>query len=68
LDALKAPAVPPTKGVRDVVGHADTTYSLGFNKPTSQFVFGSWATRSERVVPAVLSDSQIRTPASASLT
>jgi CubicO group peptidase (beta-lactamase class C family) len=41
LDALKAPAVPPTKGVRDVVGQADTSYSLGFNKPTSKWVFGS---------------------------
>ena len=41
LDALKAPAVPPTRGARDVVGHADTSYSLGFNKPTSEFVFGS---------------------------
>ena len=41
LDALKAPAVPPTTGARDVVGHADTSYSLGFNKPTTEFVFGS---------------------------
>jgi CubicO group peptidase (beta-lactamase class C family) len=41
LDALKSPAVPPTKGVRDVVGQADTSYSLGFNKPTSKWVFGS---------------------------
>jgi CubicO group peptidase (beta-lactamase class C family) len=41
FDALKAPAVPPTRGVRDFVGKADTAYSLGFNKPMSQWVFGS---------------------------
>jgi CubicO group peptidase (beta-lactamase class C family) len=41
FDALKAPAVPPTKGVRDFLGQADTLYSLGFNKPTSKWVFGS---------------------------
>jgi CubicO group peptidase (beta-lactamase class C family) len=40
-DALEAPAAQPTKGVRDRVIHADTTYSLGFGKPTSTFVFGS---------------------------
>jgi CubicO group peptidase (beta-lactamase class C family) len=41
LDALKAPAVPPTDGVRDFLGQADTVYSLGFNKPTSKWIFGS---------------------------
>jgi CubicO group peptidase (beta-lactamase class C family) len=40
-DALEAPAVPPAKGNRDRVIHADTSYSLGFGKPTSTFVFGS---------------------------
>ncbi|HEX4558005.1 MAG TPA: serine hydrolase domain-containing protein [Mycobacterium sp.] len=40
-DALKAPAVPPTKGLRDYAGQADTSYSLGFNKPMSKWVFGS---------------------------
>lgn len=40
-DALKAPAVPPTKGVRDFVGQGPTSYSLGFNKPTAEWVFGS---------------------------
>ncbi|HEX4587535.1 MAG TPA: serine hydrolase domain-containing protein [Mycobacterium sp.] len=40
-DALKAPAVPPTKGLRDFAGQADTSYSLGFNKPMSKWVFGS---------------------------
>jgi hypothetical protein len=33
--ALTAPAVMPTKGARDFIGQADTSYSLGFNKPTS---------------------------------
>jgi CubicO group peptidase (beta-lactamase class C family) len=41
LAALKAPAAAPTQGVRDFVGQADTSYSLGFNKPTSAWVFGS---------------------------
>jgi CubicO group peptidase (beta-lactamase class C family) len=41
LDALKAAAVPPTKGVRDVAGQADASYSLGFSKPTPAWVFGS---------------------------
>jgi CubicO group peptidase (beta-lactamase class C family) len=41
LEALKAPAVAPTQGVRDFVAQADTSYSLGFNKPTSAWVFGS---------------------------
>jgi CubicO group peptidase (beta-lactamase class C family) len=41
FDALKAPARPPTKGVRDVAGKVDTSYSLGFNKPTSEWIFGS---------------------------
>ncbi len=40
-DALDGPAVPPTKGLRDKVLHTDTSYSLGFGKPTSTFVFGS---------------------------
>ena len=40
-DALEGPAVPPTMGLRDKVIHIDTSYSLGFGKPTSKFVFGS---------------------------
>jgi len=40
-DALEGAAVPPTGGVRDKVMHFDTSYSLGFGKPTSTFVFGS---------------------------
>jgi CubicO group peptidase (beta-lactamase class C family) len=41
LDALKAPAVPPTMGVRDKVLHMDSSFSLGFGKPMPTFVFGS---------------------------
>lgn len=40
-DALEAPAVPPTRGVRDKVMFLDASFSLGFGKPTSKFVFGS---------------------------
>jgi CubicO group peptidase (beta-lactamase class C family) len=42
--ALKAPAVMPTKGARDFLGQANTSYSLGFNKPTSKWVFGASST------------------------
>jgi CubicO group peptidase (beta-lactamase class C family) len=41
LDALKVPAIPPTKGVRDKVMFVDTSFSLGFLKPASLTVFGS---------------------------
>lgn len=41
LDALEAPAVPPSKGARDRVLHMETSFSLGFGKPTSKYVFGS---------------------------
>jgi CubicO group peptidase (beta-lactamase class C family) len=44
FEALKAPAVMPSKGARDFLGKADTSYSLGFNKPTSKWVFGSSST------------------------
>jgi CubicO group peptidase (beta-lactamase class C family) len=40
-DALEGPAVPPSKGLRDKVLHTDTSYSLGFGKPTPTFIFGS---------------------------
>jgi CubicO group peptidase (beta-lactamase class C family) len=40
-DALEGPAVPPTMGLRDKVIHADSSFSLGFGKPTSKYVFGS---------------------------
>lgn len=36
--------VIPTKGARDFLGKADTSYSLGFNKPTSKWVFGASST------------------------
>jgi CubicO group peptidase (beta-lactamase class C family) len=38
---LEGPAVPPTGRLRDKVLQVDTSYSLGFGKPTSKFVFGS---------------------------
>ena len=40
-DALAAPAIPPTRGVRDKVMFLDMAFSLGFGKPTRKFVFGS---------------------------
>lgn len=40
-DALEGPAVPPTEGVHDKVMRIDASFSLGFGKPTSKFVFGS---------------------------
>ena len=41
LGELKAPAQPPTKGLRDKVVNLDMNFSLGFSKPDRQFVFGS---------------------------
>ncbi|OBH46513.1 serine hydrolase domain-containing protein [Mycobacterium mantenii] len=41
LEALTAPAMSPSRGVRDKVMHIDVAYSLGFCKPVPQFVFGS---------------------------
>jgi len=41
LDALEGPAVPPTGPTRDKVMFLDASFSLGFGKPTSAFVFGS---------------------------
>ncbi|MCV7413649.1 serine hydrolase [Mycobacterium florentinum] len=43
LDALKSPAQPPTKGLRDKVLHVDTNFTLGFNKPSPLSIFGSSA-------------------------
>ncbi|MFI5509327.1 serine hydrolase domain-containing protein [Mycobacterium sp. NPDC051804] len=40
-DALQGPAVAPTRGIRDRVMYLDTSFSLGFGKPTNKFVFGS---------------------------
>lgn len=42
--ALTAPAVPPTKGLRDKVLHIDTSFSLGFGRPipnAAKYVIGS---------------------------
>jgi CubicO group peptidase (beta-lactamase class C family) len=41
LDALRRPAIPPTKGLRDKVLLIDTKYSLGFSRPGPAAVFGS---------------------------
>lgn len=41
LDELTAPSVAPTSGLRDGVLLADTSYSLGFRKPSPAFGFGS---------------------------
>lgn len=41
LDALKSPARPPTKGLRDKVLHVDSNFTLGFNKPSPLCMFGS---------------------------
>lgn len=41
LEELEKPAIPPTKGLRDMVLHIDATFSLGFGKPNPVFVFGS---------------------------
>ena len=41
LSALAAPAIPPSRGLRDKVLNVDTSFSLGFTKPTPTLVFGS---------------------------
>lgn len=41
LGGLKDSAVTPAKGLRDRVLHVDTTFSLGFNKPSPTCTFGS---------------------------
>jgi CubicO group peptidase (beta-lactamase class C family) len=41
LEALAAPAIPPTNGLRDKVLHVDTSFSLGYIKPFPKFRFGS---------------------------
>jgi CubicO group peptidase (beta-lactamase class C family) len=40
-EALEAPAVPPTGSSRDMVMFIEASFSLGFGKPSSRFVFGS---------------------------
>ena len=41
LAALAGPAQPPTGGIRDVILHVDTSFSLGFWKPFPAFRFGA---------------------------
>lgn len=41
LDALKTPAIAPTKGLRDKVLYVDSNFTLGFNKPSPICLFGS---------------------------
>lgn len=41
LQALEAPAISPSQGVRDKVMHVDVAYSLGFCKPLPHCAFGS---------------------------
>jgi CubicO group peptidase (beta-lactamase class C family) len=41
FNALKEAAIPPTNGVRDKIMFVDTSFSLGFVKPSSLTVFGS---------------------------
>jgi len=41
LDALIRPAAPPSQGLRDMVLHVDTSFSLGFIKPFPNFSFGT---------------------------
>lgn len=40
LDALVRPGTRPTRGVRDLVLGVDTSYSLGYVKPTDDLPFG----------------------------
>jgi CubicO group peptidase (beta-lactamase class C family) len=40
-DALEGPAIPPTGPTRDKVMFLEASFSLGFGKPSSKFVFGS---------------------------
>jgi CubicO group peptidase (beta-lactamase class C family) len=41
LHALTTPAAPPSSGVRDMVLHTDTLFSLGYMKPFPAFNFGA---------------------------
>ena len=41
LNALIRPAVSPSQGIRDMVLHVDTSFSLGFIKPFPDFSFGT---------------------------
>ena len=41
LEALTRPAAPPSLGIRDMVLHVDTSFSLGYIKPFPDFSFGT---------------------------
>lgn len=41
LDALKAPAIPPSGGIKDMSLMVDNSYSLGFMKPFDDLPIGS---------------------------
>ena len=41
FDALAKPAAPPAAGLRDMVLHVDSAFSLGYCKPFPTFRFGS---------------------------
>ena len=41
LDTLTSPAEAPSRGIRDMVLHVDTCFSLGFIKPFPDFSFGT---------------------------
>jgi|SRR5215211_4338787 len=41
MEALTTPAAPPSSGVRDMVLHTDTLFSLGYMKPFPAFNFGA---------------------------
>ena len=41
LEALTLPAAPPSSGVRDMIFHTDTLFSLGYMKPFPAFNFGT---------------------------
>ncbi len=45
LASLTDPAQPPTGGLRDLVLHVDTVFSLGYIKPFPRFRFGTSAGR-----------------------
>jgi CubicO group peptidase (beta-lactamase class C family) len=41
MEALTTPAAPPSSGVRDMILHTDTLFSLGYMKPFPAFNFGA---------------------------
>ena len=61
LDALKLPAISPTKGLRDKVLQVDMKYSLGFSKPVRQSYLGPRTMHLEHPEQAARSDLLIQT-------